>query len=238
MEKEYGREKMKRFLKYELDKYLFGRSQEGEYESPLYLAEGQQYLHYNKASIIFYALKDYLGEDVMNSAMKEALNSFSRKTGPYMTSLDFLNILKENAPKDQESLIEDMMEKIVLFENRPLLAQAKPLLDDKYEVTIKVSSEKIYSDKYGKEKKKDFQQKMDVGILDKDKNYLYLKKHLISNGENEFTIQVSGLPASAGIDPLNILVDRNSGDNIIPVQVINDDRTEAPSLEIQEAKKL
>jgi ABC-2 type transport system permease protein len=238
MEKEYGREKMKKFMKYELDKYLFGRGQEGEYESPLYLSEGQNYIHYQKASVIFYALKDYLGEEVMNSSMKEALQTFGGARTQYMTTLDFLDILKKKIPKDDIPIVEDMLEKIVLFQNRPLMADAKRLSDDKYEVTIKVSSEKIYSDKFGKEENADFQQKMDIGILDKDENYLYLKKHLISNGETDFKIQVSGQPAMAGIDPLNILIDRNSGDNIIPVTIVPEVKLEKTSVEVQKAKKL
>ena len=238
MEKEYGREKMKKFLKYELDEYLFGRGQENEYESPLYLAEGQDYIHYNKASVIFYALKDYLGEDTMNSAMKESLDKFGSRGAPYMTTIDFLNILKQKVPSDQVSIVEDMLEKIVLFENRPIQAEAKPLSADTYEVTLKVSSQKIYSDKDGKEKKHEFKQKMDIGILDKDKKYLYLKKHLISDGENEIKIQVTGVPVKAGIDPLNILIDRNSGDNIIPVQVVEEAKLKGPVVDIQKAKKI
>src|SRR5690606_34404581 len=53
MEHEYGRDKMKKFLKYELDRYLYGRSQEKEYENPLYLTENQSYIHYHKGSVIF-----------------------------------------------------------------------------------------------------------------------------------------------------------------------------------------
>ncbi len=67
MEKKYGKKSIKRFLKYELDKYLYGRSKENEKELPLYITEAQQYIHYNKGSLIMYALKDYLGEKVLNN---------------------------------------------------------------------------------------------------------------------------------------------------------------------------
>src|SRR5690606_34937086 len=41
MEKEYGRDQMRKFMKYEMDKYLRGRGQESEQEMPLARCEGQ-----------------------------------------------------------------------------------------------------------------------------------------------------------------------------------------------------
>ena len=64
MERAYGRDKMKKFLAYELRSYLRGRSGETKKELPISLAEDQPYIHYNKGSLVFYALREYLGEDV------------------------------------------------------------------------------------------------------------------------------------------------------------------------------
>ena len=55
MEKEYGREHMRRFLKYELDRYLRGRGGELIEELPLMRVENQPYIHYRKGSLVFYA---------------------------------------------------------------------------------------------------------------------------------------------------------------------------------------
>ncbi|TND10625.1 MAG: hypothetical protein FD123_267 [Bacteroidetes bacterium] len=46
MEKEYGPEKMRKFLKYEMNQYLRGRSSERRNELPMITMEGQQYIHY------------------------------------------------------------------------------------------------------------------------------------------------------------------------------------------------
>lgn len=217
MEHEYGREKMKKFLQYELDRYLFGRSQETEYENPLYLAESQQYLHYRKGSVVLYSIKDYLGEDTFNGALKETLGKYARMAPPYMTSIDFLNVIKSKATDDQKALVTDLMEKIVIFENRPLTAQVTKLPDGTFKVSMNISSEKVYSDKEGKEEKREFSQTMDVGILGKDEKYIYLKKHTIKSGENKFEIVVKEEPFKAGVDPLNVLIDRNSKDNVMNV---------------------
>ncbi len=220
MEKEYGREKMKKFLQYELDRYLFGRGQETEYENPLYLAEDQQYLHYRKGSVIFYSLKDYLGEETLNAALRESLHKFSRMAPPYMTAIDMLDVIKSNISEEKKQLVADMFENIVIFENRPILVEATPLDNDTYKVAMTISSNKLYSSKDGKEETKDFAQEMDIGVLDKDKKYLYLKKHLIKSGETKIEVVVKGAPVKAGVDPLNVLIDRDSDDNITNVVLL------------------
>ncbi len=219
MEKEFGREKMKKFLKYELDRYLMGRSQEAEFENPIYLTEAQGYIHYQKASLVFYALKDYLGEDIVNQAIQETLNKYGTRRPPYPTSLSFIEILKQKAKPDQLGLIEDMLEKIVLFENRPLTATATKKSDDTYTVELKVQSTKLVSDKDGKETETPFSQEMDIGVQGKDDKFIYLKKHLIKSGENIIKIEVQSEPLKAGIDPLNILIDRNSDDNLMNITI-------------------
>ena len=63
LEKEYGDDKMRIFLKNALDSYLSGRAFESINEKTLMFNENQQYIHYNKGSLVLYALSDYLGEE-------------------------------------------------------------------------------------------------------------------------------------------------------------------------------
>ena len=69
MEKRYGPANSQKFLAYELDRYLTGRTAETKREMPLMLVENQPYIHYNKGSLALYALRDYIGEDSMNAAL-------------------------------------------------------------------------------------------------------------------------------------------------------------------------
>ena len=131
MKKKYGREKMGKFLKYELDRYLRGRSKENDRELPLYRNENQQYLHYRKGSLVMYALQDYLGEDTVNQVLKEYLKEYPvSKSAPYTTTNDFLKILYAKTLKEDHKLIEDLFEKIVLFHNRALSANYKKLKEE------------------------------------------------------------------------------------------------------------
>src|SRR5690606_7742423 len=82
MEKEYGRDRMRQFLKYELDRYLGGRGGERLEELPLYRNENQQYIHYRKGSLVFYRLREELGEATVNRALKRCLQDKGYQQAP------------------------------------------------------------------------------------------------------------------------------------------------------------
>lgn len=222
MEKKYGLNKVKRILKYKLNQYLQGRSKENERELPLYLNENQDYIHYSKGALIMYALKDYVGEQAVNNVLREYVNKVAFQEPPFTTSIEFLDLLESKVPSKYHPLIDDMFRKIVLFENKPLEAKYKKLRDDLYRVSFKFNGKKYYSDENGKEKESPFQQSMYIGIEDSAGEFLYLKKHKVKNGENEFVIEVEQTPYLAGIDPLNMLVDKNPDDNQIRVSQSTD----------------
>ena len=83
MEGEYGPAHVQKFLRYELDRYLRGRATERKAEHPLMLAEGQPYIHYSKGSLAFYALRDYIGEDSLNAALRRFLHDKAISKPPY-----------------------------------------------------------------------------------------------------------------------------------------------------------
>lgn len=228
LEKKYGKPKMKRFLRLELERYLFGRAQENEYEQPLYLNENQQYIHYEKGSLVFYALKEYLGEDVLNSAIKSFLDKNKFQEPPFALAPDFVSHLKQRTPTQTHPLIEDLLEKIVLFDLKPTSAVAKKLPDGQYEVTLKIAASKWYSDKNGKEETATFEQMFDIGITDEKGDFIYLKPHLVKNNETTILVKVAQLPVKAGVDPIHFIIDRTPDDNLIPVSLVNTESSPSP----------
>ncbi len=213
-EKEYGPEQMKKFLKYEMDKYLYGRSTESAKELPLMLNENQEYIHYNKGSLIFYALKDYLGEDTVNSVLKEYIQDVSFQKPPFTYSLDLVKRFKRVTPEDKKYLIEDFFETITLYSNRTKKVTYTKN-KDKYDVTIVTENKKFRADDLGNEKEISMCDYIDIGIFDKKGNSLYLQKHIIKSGENIFHIQVDNKPHKAGIDPINKLIDKESKGHLL-----------------------
>ncbi|RYZ79953.1 MAG: hypothetical protein EOP06_26220, partial [Proteobacteria bacterium] len=166
MEKEYGKDKMKQFLEYEMDNYLSGRSSESEAERPLMKTEQQQYIHYNKASVVMYYLKEMIGEDKTNLALRNLLNEFAYKDPPYATSNFAVREFKKVTPDSLQYLIGDMFENITLFDNRALSSSYKKNGSD-FVVTLKTSSQKFRCDSIGNEKPMKIADYIDVAVFAK-----------------------------------------------------------------------
>jgi ABC-2 type transport system permease protein len=157
-----------------------------------------------------------------------------------------VNLLKENTPDSLQYLVKDMFETITLYDNSVSEAKYKTLEDGRYEVTMNTNVSKYRSSEKGEKeftsssgdslsleidgqeiKSLPLKDYIEVGVFGKKKelkngvkkeNVLYLKKHLITEIQNEFKIIVDELPVEAGIDPYNKLIDTNSGDNRMEVR--------------------
>jgi ABC-2 type transport system permease protein len=208
---------IERYLKYELDRYLAGRAGERKKEQPLEFVEGQGYIHYQKASLVFFALQDYISEDSVNAAFRRYNAEWRFKDAPYPTSADLLKHIRKVTPDSMQYLIHDMFETITLFENKTDTAVYSEKSKDQFEVTLHVSVEKLRADSTGIETPIPVNDWIDVGVYGKNvagkDSLLYLKKHKITKKENEFNILVNSKPRKAGIDPLHKLIDRHSSDN-------------------------
>jgi ABC-2 type transport system permease protein len=225
-EHEYGPAQMRKFLKYELDRYLSERSGELVEEMPLALVENQQYIHYRKGSIVMYALKDYLGEDLVDKTLARFDRATAFQQPPYTITREFLGDLRQDAGPKWSPLIEDSFEKITLFDNRIIAAAAKRRPDGKYDLTLEVHAGKIYADGVGKETPAKIRDPIDVGVFgrapdgkEQHQKVLYLEKRTVPDGDSSITITVDGEPFEAGIDPYNKLIDRVSDDNRMRVTI-------------------
>jgi ABC-2 type transport system permease protein len=217
MKHKYGEAAMKRFLEYELDRYLIGRSTEQKKELPLARVENQPYIHYRKGSLVMYALQDYIGEDNLNRAIRAFRDETAFRGPPYPNTAQFLAHVRAVTPPHLQYVIDDMFESITLYDNRATAAKARALPDGRYEVTLKVFAKKRKADALGKEEDAPLADWIDIGVLDADGKPLFLEKRLIEREETEFTVTVAGKPARAGIDPFNKLIDRRPKDNTIAV---------------------
>jgi ABC-type transport system involved in multi-copper enzyme maturation permease subunit len=220
MEHEYGPQRMRRFLKYELDRYLMSRATERVAEMPLALNENQQYIHYNKGSVVFYALKDAIGEETLNRILAGFLRKWAFKGPPYPTTRDFMADLYAGTDAKYHPLIRDLFERIVFFDNRAVEATAKKRPDGKYAVTLKVHSAKLVAGGKGKESEEKVDELVDIGVFSRppggkedDEKVLYLAKRHVTAADTTIELVVDGEPYEAGIDPYNKLVDRASDDN-------------------------
>jgi aminopeptidase N len=229
MEKEYGRDMMRKFLTYEMDNYLRSRGAERLKERPLLTVESNQgYVHYRKGSVVLYYLKEMIGEDAVNRALRKVIQRYAYAKPPYPTSYALVDALREQTPPDLQYLIKDLFEDITLFSNRTLEATAQKRSDNKYEITIKVEARKYKADAQGNEKEIPVDDWIDIGAFakpPKGKKYgdtLYRQRVHITQRGSTYTFATAMLPEKAGIDPFALLIDRIPDDNLKSVTLVND----------------
>ena len=167
MEQHYGKDQVRRFLKYELDRYLRSRGGQLLDELPLNRVEDQDYIYYRKGSVAMYWAKEALGEKVVNRAMQRLLAQFAFKGAPYANTNDFLKLLREEAGPQNDALITDLFEKITLLDLKASDANVRPLPDGKYEVKVNIDARKFYSDGAGQETEAPMDEMVDVGVFDR-----------------------------------------------------------------------
>jgi ABC-2 type transport system permease protein len=219
-EEAYGPGKMHKFLKYELDRYLRGRSGEVVEEMPLALNENQDYIHYRKGSVVMYSLKDYLGEDLIDKTLARYDHDKAFQQPPYTTTTEFLDYLRQDAGTQWYPLIDDLFNKITVFDNRVIEATATKRADGKYDVSLKVHAAKTYVDGIGKETPAKMDWPVDIAVFgrapdgkEESEKVLFMEKRRVDDADSAITVTVDAEPFEAGIDPYNKLVDRVSDDN-------------------------
>lgn len=218
----YGPDKIRRFLKYELDGYLRNRKGEVVEELPLERVENQQYIHYNKGSVVMYLLQQRLGEDAVDRALARFDAKWRFKGPPYPRSTDLIaEFRKEAKTPEQQQLITDLFEKITLYDLKVTDAVTKKDATG-WTTTLTVSADKYYADGKGNETKTALNEPIEIGLFTarpglgefSSKNVLVMGRQPIHSGVQKITLHTKEKPTFAGVDPYNYYVDRNSDDNV------------------------
>lgn len=226
MKQIFGEDKIRRFLKYELDRYLGARGSEAIEELPLNRVEGQGYIHYRKGAVVMYLLQDRLGEDRVNAMLTKLLDRYKFKSQPYASSTDLVDGFKSLARTDAEQqLVIDLLEKITVYDLKVEEVAVKKLADGNFETTMKIKARKFYADGQGKEKEAKLLDNIEVGLFTArpglgafgKKNVISMEPKPMKSGEQLIKIISDKRPEFVGIDPYNKYIDRNGDDNVIAV---------------------
>jgi hypothetical protein len=209
-----------------MDRYLRARGRELLKERPLLKVESSQgYIHYQKGSVVMYYLKELIGEEAVNRALRSLVERYAYAQPPYPTSYALYGALDAETPVHYKPLLKELFEDIVLFSNRTLEARAVKRVDGKYDVTLVVESEKLKADEKGNETKVPLRDWIEIGAFAKPETgrkygkTLYRERVFLTEPKREFTFTVDAEPEKAGIDPFHLLVDRMPEDNVKKVKL-------------------
>ena len=226
MKQLYGEDKIRRFLKFELDRYLDGRKGDVLDEQPLMRVENQQHIHYRKGSLVMYLLQHRLGEDAVNRALARLVANYRFKGAPFPRSLDLIAELRKEAktPEDQ-ALITDLFEKITVYDLKATQAVTRKLADGRWSTRITIEAGKFHADGKGVERAAPLAESIEVGLFTDQPgqgafdraDVLSMKRTPIRAGRQVVEVVTAKKPLFAGIDPYNFRIDRDSDDNVVAV---------------------
>jgi ABC-2 type transport system permease protein len=182
---------------------------------------------------VMYALRDYIGEDRVNAALRGFLAARKFKGPPYPTSLELVDSLRAVTPDSLKYLIKDLFETITLYELKTDSIVLTDAINGQYRADVYGSTKKLRADSLGAEEEIPMNDWVDVGLfkngdkkdttIDKNGVPVYLKKHRLSKGPQHITVLLAEPVVRGGIDPLHKLIDRKVDDNTTGVY----DRTRA-----------
>ena len=226
MKELYGEDKIRRFLKFELDRYLEGRKGDVLDEQPLMRVENQQHIHYRKGSLVMYLLQHRLGEDAVNRALARLVARYRFKGAPYPRSLDLIAELRKEAKSaEDQALITDLFEKITVYDLKATQAVTRKLANGRWRTQITIEAGKFHADGKGIERAAPLAERIEVGLFTAQPgqgafaraDVLAMQRLPVRAGRQVVALETAKKPVYAGVDPYNFRIDRDSDDNVVAV---------------------
>ena len=95
-----------------------------------------------------YGLRDLIGEDSLNSALREFKNAYAFKSKPpYAGAPDLYRYLQKHVPDSLQYYLTDTWQKITLYDDQLKSVKAVPTGNkNEYQVTFNVNIDKVWID--------------------------------------------------------------------------------------------
>jgi ABC-2 type transport system permease protein len=220
-EKAHGPQAARRVYDFQMQRYLAGRARFSR-EVPLLEVEDQPYIAYRKGAVALYTLREQIGEERVNTALRRYFEKHRAGVPPYPTSLDLYAELRAVTPPSHQALLRDLFERVTLWDVKTERARVERTGSGQYQVTIDVVGRKVRADGDGGETEVPMDDFVEIGVFapgegDGPGAPLYLKRHRVRGGAQSIRVTVPREPARAGVDPYGKLIDRKRDDNVVDV---------------------
>ncbi|KUG08514.1 ABC transporter permease/M1 family aminopeptidase [Solirubrum puertoriconensis] len=220
LEKNYGYGHLRRYLSFLRQSYEVPRSRA---MVPL-LRANNAFMGYRKGPLALYALSKYIGQEKVNTALRQLKLKHSPKVPPLATTLDLYRELRAVTPDSLHYLLHDLFEANTYWELQTKQATARQTKAGNWQVSLEVQAHKVVIDSTGARHAQPMNDWIEIGVIaprEKNEDYgkpLYLQKHRIRSGQQTISVTVPRKPARAGLDPYLLLVDLDGDNNVKDVQ--------------------
>jgi hypothetical protein len=170
-----------------------------------------------KGPFALYAVREYIGKDRVDDALRSLLKKHGSGLPPLPTSLDLYRELQAVTPDSYQYLLRDLFEKNTFWELATERATAKQTSADAWQVTLDVRARKVAVDEAGIETEAPMDDWVEVGVFGEGEPYR--ERRRIRSGQQTIAVTVARKPTRAGIDPESLLIDLDTENNIKDVKI-------------------
>lgn len=220
IEKNYGKMYLSNYLKDDNNLY-FAYRDVNEKEFPLAKTYGQTNVHYQKGGLVMYAVKEILGEKLVNQTLSELIVKHRNPNRKAVTH-DLIGDLMKVAPENQRKFIDESFNQVVDYQMELKVLGYKRLPNGKFSVDLQVN---VGENKQGDQKIIPPAMDIDVAFFDqpalalnRNSKPFYLQKHRFNQLKTKLTLIVNRKPKTIAIDPFGYLLDANQKDNMQEVK--------------------
>jgi aminopeptidase N len=195
--------------------YLDMRSRQRVEELPIVRSETA--IAGTKGVHAMYALRDILGADRMNLALKRFIEKYGNRPPPNPTTRELVAEIRAVVTDERhQALITDWLERITLYDVSVTGAQERAA-GESHEVTIDITARQLDVDGGGVETEVPLSAPFDVAVFaagaDAPAEPIYLAKHWLTSGAQRVVVQVPARPGRVAVDPYGLMLDRRAEDN-------------------------
>jgi hypothetical protein len=187
--------------------------------APPLLRATDSFSYSRKGPFALYAMREYIGKDRVDDALRSLLKKHGSGVPPLPTSLDLYRELQTVTPDSYQSLLRDLFERNTFWDLTTERATAKQTSAEAWQVTLDVRARKVVVDEAGIETEAPMDDRVEVGVFGEGEPYMAM--HHIRSGRQTITVTVPRKPTRAGIDPENLLIELDTENNIKDVKIEN-----------------
>jgi ABC-type transport system involved in multi-copper enzyme maturation permease subunit len=209
VEETFGREHLQRILDMMRAQYMLPHQPR---TVPL-LRSADQLDAYRIGPFAMYALREAVGPEPVNRALRTLLAKFPPGRPPYPTTLDFYAELRAATPPSVHGLLKDLFEEITFWDLRAKSLDVKTMSNGTHRVTLRIEAQKLKGDGTGSERPVPMDDLIEVALYDAGGKPLYRGRHRVRSGAQTIELTLARPPVRAALDPDHELLDRNIKDN-------------------------
>ena len=225
LEEMYGTKMTREFYEYNMKQYFTGRTVYTNREVPLLDVVSNPSVHYFKGAVAMYTLRDRLGADAVNTALRRFRDMYAGPAAPPPTSYAVYEELKAVTPDSLKTFLSDLFEHITIWDLHADSAKSEQMGGGQFRVTLFVDASKARSDSIGNLTRMEMDDLVEIGVFGGNANdqspgdSLYVEQHRIRGGKQTISVTVPRLPMRAGIDPYRKFIERDREDNISAIAI-------------------